>query len=333
MCITAYSTSSLGSFTFPFPQRGEKQSVGVDISFRLLQGVLCCTHCSVPIPSASVAQCLCCWRVVSLHERWIQNPSQQWSMSSEGACHPASISLSVLVMLHALRLHCKSGLLLCCSCWMCWSSWLLCPELLLSHCCCELLSSLVHFTPGLAEFDCWVKCSHYNPCISLQSTLQPGVMKINLLLMSESVCATQQPCAWWEKRTILSWIKLNESVTESFPSAWICGSSVWSQPLNSAIKMRMQLHVLHFLDGEVKGVYWISVISKNRSEKCRINSNRRITAAGNTWVLIWLCGLQVTSSWAGFGVYSVLFCICGHFSVWLVVVLSYNRSVSFKGES
>lgn len=141
MYTAAYFTFSSGSFPFPFPRRGKKQSVGVDISFSILQDMLYCAHHSVSIPSASVAQCLCCWRAVSLHERWIQNTSQQWSMSSEGACHPASISLSVLVMLHALRLHCKSGLLLRCSCWMWWSSWLLCPELLLSYCCCELLSS------------------------------------------------------------------------------------------------------------------------------------------------------------------------------------------------
>lgn len=141
MHTAVYFTSSSGSFPFPFPRRGKKQSVGVDVSLSILQDVLYCAHRSVSIPSASVAQCLCCWRAVSLHERWIQNTSQQWSMSSEGACHPASISLSVLVMLHALRLHCKSGLLLRCSCWMWWSSWLLCPELLLSYCCCELLSS------------------------------------------------------------------------------------------------------------------------------------------------------------------------------------------------
>lgn len=133
--------SSLASFTFPFPQRGKKQAVGVAVPFNLSQDALCCTLCSVSIPSARVAQCLCCWRAVSLHERWIQNPSQQRSMSSEGACHAASISLSVLVTLHALRLRCKSGLLLRRSCWMWSSSWLLCPELLLSYCCCELLSS------------------------------------------------------------------------------------------------------------------------------------------------------------------------------------------------
>lgn len=177
----------------------------------------------------------------------------------------------------------------------------------------------MHFTLGLAEFDCWVKCSHYSLCISLQSTLQPFIMKNNLLLMSESVCGTRV----LSKRPNLSWMKLNEPVTKNFPSMWICNSSVRSQPLNGPIKRGYNLKCFAFLgyfflihqnQVEMRGVYWMSLIFENQKWEMQNKQQKKNHYHWKEMCVNLIRWLHVTSSWAGVGVYSILFCICDDFS-------------------